>query len=178
VNQQFEEARLKFTPSTQPRDPAGKFRRVLARLKLNMGEKSTEQIAKKIEEAEAAGAVGDYTEAKTAGAEVVQLIDAVQDGDLAKGTVRNLRAGARDLGKLLAYLPMPQGNPNAKVRFSDMPAPVAALIKDMARRVEDRLGAEDAAKYVAVLESFMSGGRTMSADELSAELSKLLRVLA
>ena len=180
IKKQFEEARAagKFTPKTQPRDSAGKFRKVLARLKLNLGDQASEQLAKKIEAAEAAGALGNYAKAKEHGAEVVKLIDNVEDGDLEKGTLDNIRKGSKELGKLLAYLPMPQGDPNAKVRFSDLPAPTADLIRNLTKRVEAKLSNEDAAKYVTVLEQFMSGTLTMDSDMMNAELAKILRVLA
>ncbi len=178
VLEQFEAGRLKFTADTQPRDNAGKFRRVLARLKMNLGDAASEQLAKEMEEAAAAGAIGNYSKAKEHGANVVALVDEVQDGDIEKGTIRNIRKGAQDLGKLLAYLPLPQGDTAQKVRFSDLPAPTSQLIKKLIDRVQDRLDADDAAKYTQVLQSFMSGGRTMSADEMAAELSKILRVLA
>lgn len=178
VKQQFAEARQKFDAKTQPRDSAGKFRKVLARLKLNLGEDANEQLAKEIEEAEAAGALGNYRKAKEHGAEVVKLLDNVADGDLDKGTLNNIRKGSRELGKLLAYLPMPQGDPNAKVRFSDLPAPTSALVRDLVKRVEGKLDNEDAAKYVTTLKQFMSGTLTMDSDMMNAELARLLRVLA
>lgn len=178
VRQQFEEGRLKFTAESQPRDNAGKFRRVLARLKTNLGDAASEQLAKEMEAAAAAGAIGNYAEAKRAGGEVVKLVDSVEDNELDKGTIQNIRKGAKDLGELLAYLPLPQGDTSQKVRFSDLPAPTSKLIQDLVRRVNERLDGEDAAKYTDVLQSFMSGVRTMSADEMASELAKILRVLA
>lgn len=178
VRQQFEAGRLKFTPETQPRDNAGKFRRVLARLKMNLGDSATEQLAKQMEAAEKAGELGDYAKAREAGAEVIKLVDSVDDNVLKEGNVNNIRKGAAELGKLLAYLPLPQGDDNAKIRFSDLPAATGKLIDNLVDRVREKVGGEKAEEYVAVLKSFMSGGRLMSADEMSAELSKILRVLA
>ena len=175
---QLEEGRIKFSPKTQPRDPAGKFRKVLARLKINLGKDATESIAKKIEETEAAGAVGDFAKAKIAGTELLKLIDSVEHHSLNKGATANLRRGAAELGRLMAYLPMQQGNASAKVRFSDLPDPVASLIRNLIKRVDSKLSAEDAEKYTSNLESFMSGGQMLSSDGLAAELSRLLRVLA
>lgn len=177
VEAQFEEARLKFNPQNQPRNTEGKFRKVLARLKMNLGDQANEQLAKEMEEAEAAGAIGDYANAKNHASEVVKLVQNVKEGDLKKGTLNNIRKGATDLGKLLAYLPLPQGDTSKKVRFSDLPAPTASLIQNLIKRVEGQLDNEDAAKYVTILRQFMSGARTMSSDEMSAELSKVLRVL-
>lgn len=167
-----------FTPETQPRDPNGRFRRILARLKTNLGEKSTDQIAKKIESAEAAQVAGNYEEMKKHGTELIKMLDSVESGGLEAGTVKNLRNGARDLGKVLAYLPLPQGNPNAKIRFTDMPPASADMVRKMVEMVKEKLSAEDAEKYVEVLEQYMSGSRTMTSDEMASNLNKLLRVLA
>lgn len=167
-----------FTPETQPRDPNGRFRRILARLKTNLGDKATEGIAKKIESAEVAQVAGNYEEMRIHGGELIEMIDAVQDGQLAQGTVKNLRNGARDLGKVMAYLPLPQGNPNAKIRFSDMPPASANMVREMIKRVEEKLSSEDAAKYTKVLKEYMAGSRTMTSDEMASNLNKLLRVLA
>lgn len=167
-----------FTPETQPRDPNGRFRRILARLKANLGEDATSELAKKIESAEAAQIAGNYEEMRSHSNELIKMIDDVQDGELAKGTVKNLRNGARDLGKVMAYLPLPQGNPNAKIRFTDMPPASADMVRQMIKKVQEQLNAEDAKKYVKELEEFMSGSRTMTSDEMASNLNKLLRVLA
>lgn len=174
--QQMNEAR--FTPDTQPRDIDGRFRKILARLKTNLGGEATQELAKKIESTEAAQVAGNYDLMRQNGGELVKMIDDIQDGDIKKGLVQNLRKGSAELGKILAYLPLPQGNANAKVRFTDLPPPSSDLIMKMVKRVEEQLGNEDAQKYVAELKQFMAGSRTMASDEIAANLSKLLRVLA
>lgn len=167
-----------FTPETQPRDPNGRFRRILARLKTNLGDKATDAIAKEIESAEVAQVAGNYEEMRKHGSTLIEMIDNVADGQLAQGTVKNLRNGARDLGKVMAYLPLPQGNPNAKIRFSDMPPASGEMVRAMIERVKEKLSAEDALKYTKVLDEFMAGSRTMTSDEMASNLNKLLRVLA
>jgi hypothetical protein len=47
-----EEGRSKYTPKTQPRDAKGKYRKVLARLKQNLGVAGLQDALKKAEEAE------------------------------------------------------------------------------------------------------------------------------
>lgn len=168
----------KYTPQTQPRDPDGKFRKILARLKLNLGDKSTEQLAKKIESTEAAQVAGDYGLMHQHSNELLDMLDAVDSGSLPKGVARNLRKGASDLGKVLAYLPLPQGQSGAKVRFSDLPPASADMVRDMVRRVKDRLEPDVAEKYIAALEQYMAGARTMNSDEMAQHLNKILRVLA
>ena len=168
----------KYTPDTQPRDSDGKYRKILARLKLNLGGEATEELAKEIESAEVAQVAGDYTKMREAGSDVVKLINDVKDGELPKGVTKNLRRGATQLSRVMAYLPLPQGDPNAKIRFSDMPPASADLVRTMVKRVIEQLGQEKAQKYVSVLNEFMSGARTMTSDEMSSNLNKLLRVLA
>lgn len=172
------EENAKFTPETQPRDPDGKFRRILARLKANLGESGTEEVAKKIEATEAAQIAGNYEEMRTYGSDLIKMVDTIQDGELTKGTTKNLRQGATDLGKVLAYLPLPQGNANAKIRFTDMPPASSDMVRGMLERVKEQLSNEDSKKYTKELDEFLAGARTMTSDELAQNLNKLLRVLA
>lgn len=172
------DARAKYTAETQPRDTDGKFRKILAQLKQNLGEDSTSALAKQIESTEAAQISGNYEGVRDNSERLIKMINSVKDGELPKGTTNNLRAGAQALGRVLAYLPLPQGDPNAKVRFSDLPPASADLVRKMVSQVEENLAPDVAAKYVTDLNSFMSGSRTMSSDEMAANLNKLLRVLA
>lgn len=173
-----EAERTKYTAATQPRDTDGKFRKILAKLKLNLGEDSTSALAKQIEATEAAQIAGNYEGVRTNSEQLIKMINAVQDGELPKGVTNNLRSGAQALGRVLAYLPLPQGNPNAKVRFSDLPPASADLVRKMVDQVEENLEPDVAKKYVSALNEFMSGSRTMSSDEMASNLNKLLRVLA
>lgn len=172
-----EEDRTKFTAKTQPRDPDGRFKKILARLKGNLGEAGTEQVAAKIQEAEAAQIAGNYAEMREHGNSLIDLIENIEEGSLRKGTAKNLRIGASDLSTAIAYLPMPQGRDTAKVRFTDVPLAMQEMVRSMVRQVEELLDSDTSEKYISVLKSYMAGGRTMSSDELSEELNKLLRVL-
>jgi carboxylesterase type B len=178
ANQNAEANRNKFTPDTQPRNNDGKFRKILARLKTNLGGEATEQLAKKIESAEAAQIAGNYEEARKNGIELIKMIDNISDGSMPKGVTKNLRQGASDLGKVLAYLPLPQGDANAKIRFTDLPPATADLVRSMIKKVQEQLAPDVAEKYVSELNEFMSGSRTMNSDEMASNLNKLLRVLA
>lgn len=178
TREQFERGRLKYDADSQPRDASGRFRKILARLKTNLGENELEQIQAEISNAENADDAGDYAKATEAARKVIDMVDDIESGTLDAGVEKNLRQGAGDLGRVLAYLPLPQGDTTAKVRFSDLPPSSGRLINDMIDRVEDQINSEDAKKFTAVLKSFISGVRTMTADELSAELNKLLRLLS
>lgn len=177
AREQFIRGRTGFTPGNQPRDNEGKFRRILARLKFDLGDTELEGIVNEIKNAEHSADTGDITKAAESGRSVIQMVDEIEDGVLDPENINNIRNGARELGKAIAYLPLPQGDPNAKVRFSDLPKATKDLIQGMVDRVETKLGEADAADAVANLKSLMSGGRSMASDELSAELNKLLRLL-
>lgn len=177
ATEQFKRGRPAFTPGNQPRDYQGKFRQVLARLKFDLGGQQLDNIVARIRDAEDANDAGDYAKSAKAATDVVQLVDKIADGTLDPESIRNVRAGARELGRVLAYLPLPQGDPNAKVRFSDLPPSTQDLINGMIERVQKKLGNDDAGPAIAILESFKSGVRGMASDELSAELNKLLRLL-
>lgn len=177
AREQFVRGRTGFKPGHQPRDDTGRFRRILARLKFDLGDKELENIVKEIKSAEGNVDAGDITAAAKAGQNVIKMVDEIDEGVLDPESIRNVRNGARELGRALAYLPLPQGDPTAKVRFSDLPKTTQKLVQGMIDRVVAKIGADDAAPATEVLRDLMAGGRSMSSDELSAELNKLLRLL-
>lgn len=177
ATEQFRRGRSPFDVENQPRDYRGRFRQVLARLKFDLGGKQLEEIVARIKDAENADDAGDYAKSAKAATDVVQLVDDIKDGVLDPQDIKNVRSGARELGRVLAYLPLPQGDPNAKVRFSDLPPATQQLVDGMIDRVKEKLGSEEATAAIAILESFKSGVRGMTSDDLSAELNKLLRLL-
>lgn len=177
ATEQFRRGRSPFTVDNQPRDSRGRFRQVLARLKFDLGDTQLENIVAKIKDAENMDDAGDYAKSAEAARDVVGLVDKIEEGVLDPEAIKNVRAGAAELGRVLAYLPLPQGDPNAKVRFSDLPPSTQKLIDGMIDRVVAKLGNDDARDAVAILKSYISGVRSMSSDELSAELNKLLRLL-
>lgn len=168
-----------YKPGHQPRDAAGKFRQVLARLKEGLGEKENVKIAEQIEAADMYSQLGDYKQARDAGNNILELIEKVDEGTIKKGGIENLRDTSKELGRLMSYLPMPQGDSSAKIRFSDIPGPAAMTIKNLIAQVEARLSDKDEAdKYTEKLRNFMAGVFTMSADEIASQLALLIRVLA
>jgi hypothetical protein len=177
AREQFRRGRSPFSADNQPRSSDGRFRKVLARLKYDLGDTELQGIVEEIKRAESANDVGDIGKATEAGKNVVKMVDNIESGVLDPESIANVRNGAAELGKVLAHLPLPQGDPNAKVRFTDLPKSTRDLVDGMITRVISKVGEEDAASAIAVLKSFMSGGRTMAADEMSSELNKLLRLL-
>lgn len=162
---------------TQPRDNKGKFRQVLARIKEDAGASGLQNVLDKVEEAENLDNTGNYVAAVRAASELMGIIDRLDAGGLNPESLENVRSSARALGQVIANLPLPFGDANAKVRFSDLPPVLRDLIEDMMSKVEEKIGKEDADEATARLRSFKSGGDMFSQAEVSSEMSTMLRLL-
>lgn len=167
----------RYNARTQPRDPTGRFRQILARLKSNLGQGELEQIQAQIKKTDALNDSGDYEKTTTAATDLVSLLEGIKTGAIDDSARNALRKGAADLGRVLAYLPLPKGVDTAKVRYSDLPPSTKKLIEALIQRVQESVDADNARKINEVLQNFMSGQFTMSADQLGAQLNKLLRFL-
>jgi hypothetical protein len=169
--------RPKYTPKTQPRDTKGKFREVLARLKVNLGVAGSQGALDKIQEVENLDNVGNYIGASKAAADLIDIIGRLDSGALNKDSLENIRTSSGELGKVIANLPFAFGNENEKIRFSDMPPALRDLVEDMMKKVEAKIGKEDAAVANRELKDFKSGLEVYNQSEISSQLSKLLRLL-
>lgn len=162
---------------TQPRDAAGKFRKVLARLKLDLGTAGLDKALNKVEEIENLDFSGDYGKAAKASEDLISIIDRLDKGGLNPEALENVRASSAELGKVIANLPFAFGQDAEKIRFSDIPPNLRSLIEDMIDRVEAKIGKEDADIATRDLKSFMSGNDMYNQSEISAQMAKLLRLL-
>jgi hypothetical protein len=174
---QADAERAKYTPKTQPRDAAGKFRQVLARLKLDLGDSGADAALKKIEQVENLDNTGNYAGAAKAAGDLLGIIDRLDTGALNAESLENVRSSAGELGKVIANLPFAFGQDAQKIRFSDIPPALQQLMEDMITRVEAKIGKEDAAVATKDLNTFMSGGDYYSQSEISSQMAKLLRLL-
>lgn len=172
-----EQGRIKFTAKTQPRDAQGKFRTILARLKQNLGTSGNQRALEKVEEVENLDSAGNYAGAVKASTDLIDIIDRLDDGALNADSIENVRSSTSELGKVIANLPLPFENQAQKIRYSDMPAELKDLTESLIQRVEDKLGAEDAAEATAELRAFMSGSDYFSQGEISSQLNRMLRLL-
>jgi hypothetical protein len=172
-----EAERAKYTPKTQPRDASGKFRQVLARLKVNLGTAGSDAAIKKIEETENLDNAGNYAGAAKAAGDLLGIIDRLDTNALNSDSLENIRTSAGELGKVIANLPFAFGKDAEKIRFSDIPPALRDLMKDMITRVEDKIGQEDADIATKDLKVFMSGADYYSQSEISGQMAKLLRLL-
>ena len=167
----------KYTAKTQPRDAEGKFRDVLARLKTNLGVAGLSKAVENVEEVENLDFSGDYTKAVKAGVSLIDIIDRLDSGALDKDAIGNIRASTTELGKVISNLPFDFTNQTEKIRFSDVPPALQALMKDMIDKVERKIGQKDANVATKELKTFMSGVEVYNQSEISSQMSKLLRLL-
>jgi len=171
------EEKGKYTPETQPRDASGKFRKVLARLKTDLGKSGLQDVVEKVEEAENLDSAGNYDQAVESAQELIGIIDRLDAKALNPEALENVRNSAGQLGEVISNLPFAFGADAEKIRFSDVPPALRDLMEDMVTRVEDKIGKEDADIATEELRTFMSGGDYYSQSEISSEMSKLLRLL-
>ena len=171
------QAQGKYTPDTQPRDEKGKFRTVLARIKQDLGDAGLQDVVQKVAEAEQLNEVGNYQDAAKAANDVIGIVDRLDSGALNPQALENVRSSAKALGEVVANLPLPFGSETEKVRYSDLPPALKNLMDDMLSRVTDKIGAKDTQEATVGLRSFISGGDFYTQQEISSELSKLLRLL-
>jgi hypothetical protein len=167
----------KYTPDTQPRDTSGKFRQVLARLKQDLGTSGLQRVVEKVEEAENLDNAGNYKASAEAAGDLIGIIDRLDAKALNPDSLENIRNSSAELGKVIANLPFAFGEDASKIRFSDIPPALQDLMKDMIKKVEDKIGQEDADIATKELRGFMSGADYYNQSEISSKMSKLLRLL-
>jgi hypothetical protein len=173
-----EEGRTKYISGvTQPRDAKGKYRKVLARLKQDLGVAGLQDALNKVQAAEDMEFAGNYVDSAKASSELLGMIDRLDSKALNPKALENVQNTARELGRVIANLPLPFGQEAQKLRFSDLPSGLKDLIDQMISRVEDKIGKEDADVATANLKSYMSGADVYSQGEVQSEMSKLLRLL-
>lgn len=172
-----EQGRFKYTPETQPRDAKGKYRKVLARLKQDLGVAGLQKALLKVQKAEDLDFAGNYTESAQASSELIGLIDRLDSKALNPKALANVKSTARELGRVIANLPLPFGQDAEKLKFSDLPSGLKDLIETMMTKVEAKIGKEDADIATANLKSYISGADVYSQGEVQSEMSKLLRLL-
>jgi hypothetical protein len=168
----------KYVPGkTQPRDEAGKFRKVLARLRQNLGVAGLQNIVEEAKYVEGLHEVGNYTESANAAGKLLDIVDRLDSGALNKVSLENVRSSAAELGKVISNLPLGFGDQTKKLKYSDLPPALSNLMDDMIERVENKIGKEDADIATEGLRAFKSGSEIYSQAEISSQMSKLLRLL-
>lgn len=167
-----------WDPTNHPRDEAGRFRQVIAKLKSDLeGEVGTADVVAKLNEAEDAEHQGNPKAAQDAAKEVLDLVDTLARSTDDPDVVKSLRDGYTSLAESIANLPLTFGDQNSKYRYSDLPDQLKGLIDDLLTRAKSILDDEAYDKAASGLISFKSGVDVLSQPDISTELSKLLRFL-
>lgn len=173
-----EDGRIKYVSGVnQPRDAKGKYRKVLARLKQDLGVAGLSKALRKVEEAENLDFAGDYGASARASSDLLGILDRLDDKALNPEALENVRNSAAELGRVISNLPLPFGKDASKLRFSDLPSGLKDLIEDMMVRVEAKIGKEDADIATQKLRAFKSGADLFNQGEIQSEMSKMLRLL-
>jgi hypothetical protein len=173
-----DDGRVKYVSGVnQPRDAKGKYRKVLARLKQDLGVAGLSKALKKVEQAENLDFAGDYASSANASYELLMMLERLDKNALNPEALENVRNSAAELGRVISNLPLPFGEEAEKIKFSDLPSGLKDLVKDMIERVEAKIGKEDADIATQKLRSYISGGDLFSQGEVQSEMSKMLRLL-
>jgi hypothetical protein len=161
----------------QPRDDSGRFLDVLARLKSDLGPSASQNVVDKVQEVNKLAQAGDYTESVRASEQLLETLDRLDSGALNNQEMANVKMAAAELGKVVTNLPLPFKDPNAKMRYSDLPPVLQNLLKTMVDRVNEKIGPDDGAEATSEVTSFMSGSELFNQSDLSSNLAKMLRLL-
>lgn len=172
------DGRVKFVSGVnQPRDAKGKYRKVLARLKQDLGVAGLTRALQKVEEAENLDFAGNYEASVDASGDLLGMLDRMDSGALNPEMNQNIKLSAAELGKAISNLPLPFGKDASKLKFSDLPTGLKDLIEQMMSRVEARIGKEDADIATQKLRAFKSGADLFSQSEIQSEMATMLRLL-
>ena len=172
-----EEEGFKFTPGiNQPRDYAGRFQDVLARLKLDLGTSGLQNVVDKVSDVEKVYKTGSYSEAADAAQGLLTLLNRIDSGALGS-SLESVRDASEELGKVIGNLPLPFDNQNAKLRFSDLPPALKNLMINMVEKVNNKLGEKEGSEATSDIDEFMRGGDLFSQADISSTMSRMLRLL-
>jgi hypothetical protein len=172
-----EEEGFKFTPGiNQPRDYAGRFQDVLARLKLDLGTSGLQNVVDKVSDVEKVYKTGSYSEAADAAQGLLTLLNRIDSGALGS-SLESVREASEELGKVIGNLPLPFDDQNAKLRFSDLPPALKNLMLNMVEKVNNKLGEKEGSEATSDIDEFMRGGDLFSQADISSTMSRMLRLL-
>jgi hypothetical protein len=167
----------RYTPQTQPRDKNGKFRQVLARLKQDLGTAGLQSVLEEAKAVDKLHSLGSYVEAANASVNLQDILGRLDSGALNNKAVENVRNSAKELGTVIANLPLGFNDQSEKVRYSDLPPALRDLMDNMVDKVEAKIGKEDADIATEKIRQFKNGSDVFNQSNISSEMSKLLRLL-
>ena len=167
----------RYTPSTQPRDENGKFRQVLARLKQDLGTAGLQNVLEEAKSVDKLHSLGSYVEAANASVNLQDILGRLDSGALNNKALENVRNSAKELGTVIANLPLGFNDQSEKVRYSDLPPALRDLMDNMISKVEAKIGKEDADVATEKLRQFKNGSEVFNQSNISSEMSRMLRLL-
>jgi hypothetical protein len=167
----------RYTPQTQPRDQNGKFRQVLARLKQDLGTAGLQSVLEEAKSVDKLHSLGSYVEAANASVNLQDILGRLDSGALNNKALENVRNSAKELGTVIANLPLGFNNQAEKVRYSDLPPALRDLMDNMISKVEAKIGKEDADVATEKLRQFKNGSEVFNQSNISSEMSRMLRLL-
>jgi hypothetical protein len=167
----------RYTPKTQPRDENGKFRQVLARLKQDLGTAGLQNVLDEAKKVDKLHSLGSYVEAANASVNLQDILGRLDSGALNNKALENVRSSAKELGTVIANLPLGFNNQAEKVRYSDLPPALKDLMDNMVSKVEAKIGKKDADIATQGIREFKNGSDVFNQSDISSEMSKLLRLL-
>jgi len=166
-----------YTPQTQPRDENGKFRQVLARLKQDLGTAGLQNVLEEAKSVDKLHSLGSYVEAANASVNLQDILGRLDSGALNNKALENVRNSAKELGTVIANLPLGFNDQSEKVRYSDLPPALRDLMDNMISKVEAKIGKEDADVATEKLRQFKNGSDVFNQSNISSEMSRMLRLL-
>ena len=168
----------KYNAETQPRDEKGKFSDVLARLGDSFGpDGAPKDIAEKIAETRQANEDGRIEDAAKAGNQLLEVVDRIDSHAMDPKALDSVREAAKELGSVIANLPLNFNDQTQVMRFSDLPLETQNLVRQMIDRVNTHIGQKDGDVATKDIRDFMSGNVMFNQSQVSSEMSKLLRIL-
>ena len=115
---------------------------------------------------------GDDKGAKEAADRLLVELDKIAENtaDLA-GSGRSKRNGAA-LAEVIARLPMPQGNADVKMRFTDLPMQLRDLVEDLMGRLAAAVDQDTYDEVAGPMKTYISGADYMHSDEIQSHLAQ------
>ena len=171
-------ARREFDEELHPRDDHGKFRRVLYRIKEDLHDNvGTKDALDRVDAAIAAEEQHDTEGAKLAASRLIVELDKIADNTADLDDAQDLRNTGALLGEVLARLPLDQGTPYVKMRYSDLPAELQDLVEDLLWRLEMAVDTDTYNEIAGPVTKYISGADYMHSDELQSHLARIMRAL-
>ena len=168
-----------FDEAAHPRDAHGKFRDVVAKIRDSLkNTPEAEEALRELDTAEQAEAEKNFEKARLASDRVIHILDSAAQGARNIGAAETMRDAAKQLGKVIAFLPVPVGEKNVAASYEQLAPEVQHLIQELVKRAEKVSDpSEDASEDLENIKGYISGGDQWTQPELNAALSRLIRLL-